>query len=141
VANFLGRPAVGLGVTGDTGRPLSDRTALSAELLGALGLIGFRAGDKYRGPDDAPPLAGVVEGASFGAVSDESHGCLLRTDEPGPGLFEVSTFSMDGQTVTVNVAGRIYGDDGPQLAARNEAGWVEWLKVHFPGVDPVTLPH
>ena len=140
VPNFLGRPVVGLGVTGDTGRPLSDRTALSAELLGALGLVGLQSGDKFRGPDDAPPLAGVIEGDLGGAVTVEGHGCLIRSDEPGPGIFEVSTFSMDGETVTVNVVGRLYGDEGPELAARDESGWTEWLKTHFPGTTPVTVP-
>jgi uncharacterized protein YndB with AHSA1/START domain len=141
VRNFLGRDATGLGVTGNTGRPLGDRSELSGELLGALGLLGLRAGDKYRGPDDAPPLAGVIEGDFGGGLTVEGHGCLIRTDEPGPGIFEVSTFSMDGQTVTVNVVGRVYGDDGPKLAARDEDGWADWLKAYWPGVTPVKVSH
>jgi len=140
VPNFLGMPVTGVGVTGDTGRPLDDRSALSAELLGALGLVGLRAGDKFRGPDDAPPLAGVVEGDFDGAVTVEGHGCLIRTNEPGPGIFEVSTFSIGGQTVTVNVVGRLYGDDGPELASRDGAAWADWLKARFPGVMPVPIP-
>ena len=140
VPNFLGRSVTGLGVTGDTGRPLSDRSELSGELLGALGLVGLHAGDKFRGPDDAPPLAGVIEGDFGGSLTVEGHGCLIRTDEPGPGIFEVSTFSMNGQTVTVNVVGRLYGDGGPELAARDEDSWVEWMKARWPSVTPVTIP-
>jgi uncharacterized protein YndB with AHSA1/START domain len=140
VANFLGMPVAGMGVTGNTDRPLSDRTALSADLLGALGLVGLKAGEKFRGPNDAPPLAGVIEGDFSGAVTVEGHGCLIRTDEPGPGIFEVSTFSMDGQTVTVNVVGRLYGDDGLALADRDETGWVDWMRARFPDVTPVTVP-
>jgi uncharacterized protein YndB with AHSA1/START domain len=140
VHNFLGMRVTGVGVTGDTGRPLSDRGVLSGELLGALGLVGLRSGEKFRGPDDAPPLAGVVEGDFGGAVTVEGHGCLIRTDEPGPGIFEVSTFSMDGQTVTVNVVGRLYGDDGPGLASRDGATWAEWLRARFPDVTPILIP-
>jgi len=134
LSNFLGRAVVNLGVTGDTGRPLSDRSKLSAELLGALGLVGLKAGDKFRAPDNAPPLAGVLETATDG------DGCLIRTDEPGPGIFEVSTFSMNGETVTVNVVGRIYGEGGEKLATRDEPRWVDWLKSHFPSVTPDTVP-
>jgi uncharacterized protein YndB with AHSA1/START domain len=141
VPNFLGQPVVGVGVTGDTGRPLADRTMLSAELLGALELTGLKPGDKFRGPDDAPPLAGVVQGDAGTVISAEGHGCVLRTDEPGPGIFEVSTFSMDGQTVTVNVVGRIFGTDGEALATRDESRWADWLKDRFPAVTPVTVPH
>jgi uncharacterized protein YndB with AHSA1/START domain len=140
VPNFLGRPVVNVGATGDTGQPLDDRSKLSAELLGAMGLIGLKAGDRFRGPDDAPPLAGVVEGAEE-PLSPDDHGCLIRTDAPGPGIFEVSTFSMNGQTVTVNVVGRIYGDGGAAIATREESRWADWLKDHFPTVTaPVTVP-
>jgi uncharacterized protein YndB with AHSA1/START domain len=142
VEQFLGRPTVTLGVTGDTGRPLGDRAELSEELLGSLGLIGLRSGEKFRGPDDAPPLAGIVEGGEFDdatVVTAEGHGCLIRTDEPAPGIFEVSTFSMNGQTVTVNVVGRLYGDDVAQLVTRDEPRWVDWLRKHFPDVEAVTV--
>lgn len=142
VPDFLGQPVAGVGVTADTGRPLADRSALSADLLGALNLIGLQAGDKYRAPDDAPPLTGILaNGEEDGAaLSASSHGCVLRTDEPGPGIFEISTFSMDGQTVTVNVVGRLYGDGGPALADRDEPRWVDWLTRHFPAVTPTTIP-
>jgi hypothetical protein len=35
------------------------------------------------------------------------HGALLRNSEPGPGLFEISTSSMYGATVTVNVSAHL----------------------------------
>ena len=142
VPDFLGQPVAGVGVTGDTGRPLADRSTLSAELLGALNLIGLKAGDKYRAPDDAPPLAGVVSGAGEdgGALSVSSHGCVLRTDEPGPGIFEISTFSMNGETVTVNAVGRLFGDGAAALADRDTPRWAAWLAERFPAVTPITMP-
>jgi hypothetical protein len=114
VPDFLGQPVAGVGVTADTGRPLADRSALTGILAN-----------------------GEEDGA---ALSASSHGCVLRTDEPGPGIFEISTFSMDGQTVTVNVVGRLYGDGGPALADRDEPRWVDWLTRHFPAVTPTTIP-
>lgn len=135
VPNFLGRPASGIGATGDTGRPLGERSVLSAELLGALHLSGLKAGDKYRAPDGAPPLAGVLE---TDAVGD---GCMLRTHEPAPGIFEVSTFSMNGRTVTVNVVGRVYGEDGARVSARDGQPWATWLGDRFPSVgEPIVVP-
>ena len=140
VPNFLGNDAFPVGATGNTGRPLGDRTDLSAELLGALKLTGLKVGDRFTSPDDAPPLAGVVEGPEGSVITPDGHGCLLRTDEPGPGIFEVSTFSMDGETVTVNVVGRLYGEDEESVAARDGSRWAEWLKDRFPAITPVTLP-
>jgi uncharacterized protein YndB with AHSA1/START domain len=135
VQHFLGESAFRLGATGDTGRPLDDRSALSAELLGAIGLTGLQVGDKFRAPDDAPPLAGVVDAAS-------EHGCLVRTEEPGPGIFEISTFSMNGETATVNVDGRIYGDDAEPIAQRDALRWHGWLTTRFPDLisDAVVTP-
>jgi uncharacterized protein YndB with AHSA1/START domain len=143
VPNFLGQPVVNVGVTGDTGQPLDDRSALAAELFHALNLTGLRAGDKFSAPHDAPPLAGVVEGAEEDGVplSGSSHGCAVRTDEPGPGIFEISTFSFNGQTVTVNVVGRLYGDDGAALATRDEPRWAAWLEERFPAIGAaITIP-
>lgn len=151
VVHFLGQPVVYVGATGDTGRPLDQRPLLSKDLLGALNLGGAAAGDRFSAPSDAPPRAGVVEPcaqcagrstvvAGTPANAAHEHGCLLRTDEPGPGLFEVSTFSMDGQTVTVNVVGRLYGAGATELATRDGSRWASWLKDHFPSITPVTIP-
>ena len=127
VTNFLGRPVVNFGAMGDTGQPLGERSALSAELLGGLGLTGLKADDKYQAPEHAPPLAGILETD----VGVGKHGCVLRTDEPGPGIFEVSTFSMDGKTVSVFVVGRLYGEGGATLASRDGSRWATWLKERF----------
>ena len=124
--HFLGQRAVRLGATGDTGRPLSDRLELSGELFAAMGLTGLKAGDKFRGPDDAPPLAGVIEVADPNAY-------LVRTEEPAAGIFEVSTFSMNGETTTVNVDGRLYGD-ADEAAHRDTRRWHTWLKNRFPNL-------
>jgi uncharacterized protein YndB with AHSA1/START domain len=139
--NFLGQAVTGFGVTGDTGKPLSERTELSKQLLGALAVHGLKPGDAYRAPAGAPALAGTVGGTpDDGPLTDESHGLILHTEEPGPGMFEISTFSMDGQTVTVNAVGRLFGDGTREAADRAEADWVGWLKQHFPDVEPVTIP-
>ena len=127
VTNFAGQPRAGLGASGDTGQPLDVRAKLSSELLGALNLTGLTAGDKFRGPDDAPPLAGVVEHA-------DQHFYVVRTEDPAPGLFEISTFSMDGQTVTLNVVGNLYGSGRDDIAKRDEPRWSAWLKERFPSI-------
>jgi uncharacterized protein YndB with AHSA1/START domain len=125
LAHFLGQRAVRLGATGDTGRPLSDRSALSAQLLGAMGLTDLQVGDTFHAPEDAPSLAGVVDSAS-------EHGYLVRSDDPAPGIFEISTFSMNGETTTVNVDGRIYGTDVDDVARREAQRWHAWLTGRFP---------
>jgi len=152
VTHFLGQPVVYVGATGDTGQPLDQRSQLSKELLAALNLTGVAAGDEVSAPSDAPPLAGVVEpcpacaagtvaAAGIPSNAGDEHGYLLRTDEPGPGMFEVSTFSMNGQTVTVNVVGRLYGAKGAELATRDGSLWASWLKDRFPSVaTPVVIP-
>ena len=140
--HFAGRPATMLDATGNTGEPLADRSKVSRALLGALALDGLKAGDPCRAPADAPELSGVVEeGALFdgGGQPAEEHGVLLRSQEPAPGLFEISTFSMDGQTVTVNVSAHLYGPDRAAVVEREQPKWQAWLEQHFPGLSP-TLP-
>jgi uncharacterized protein YndB with AHSA1/START domain len=124
---FAGQPAVGLDVTGNTGEPLAERSKVSATLMDAFGLTGRSAGDSFRAPSDAPPLAGALETAS-------EHGVLLRSDEPGPGLVEVSTFSMDGATVTVNLSAHPNGPRARELAERDQPRWAAWLQDRFPAL-------
>jgi uncharacterized protein YndB with AHSA1/START domain len=115
LTHFAGQPVARLDATGNTGEPLANRAQVSAALLGALGLTG---------------LAGGVEPASdYGELSE--HGVLLHTTDPAPGLFEISTFSMDGQTVTVNVSGRLYGEGVEVVARRDEPRWNAWLQERF----------
>jgi uncharacterized protein YndB with AHSA1/START domain len=130
LTHFAGQPVARLDATGNTGEPLANRAKVSAALLGALGLTGLAGGDSFKAPGDAPPLAGVVETASvFGELS--GHGVLLHTTQPAPGLFEISTFTMDGETVTVNVSGRLYGAGVDKIAGRDEPRWNAWLQERF----------
>lgn len=128
LAHFAGQqPTVSMDATGDVGRGLAERAEVSVALFDALGLTGLAVGDAYRSPQDAPALRGVVEEAG-------GDGVLLRATEPGPGIFEISTFSMDGATVTVNVAAHLYGPDAKAVADREEPRWNAWLVEHFPAV-------
>ena len=134
LTHFAGRPAAGLDATGNVGRPLGERPEVAADLLGALGLTGLKPGDPYRSPADAPRLVGIVEeGDPFGDEA-EPLGVLVRSSEPAPGLVEISTFSMDGATVTVNVSAHLYGPDAAVVAEREQPGWQAWLAKHFPAL-------
>jgi uncharacterized protein YndB with AHSA1/START domain len=128
---YAGQPTAGLDVTGSTGDVVAERSKVSAALMEAFGLTGLTAGDGYRGPGDAPPLAGIVEAAG-------EHGMLLRSSEPGPGLVEVSTFSMDGVTVTVNLSAHLYGPAAMETAERDQPRWAAWLQARFPALATST---
>ncbi|MGH9118229.1 MAG: SRPBCC family protein [Acidimicrobiales bacterium] len=134
LTHFAGQRATGLDATGNVGRPLDERAEVAADLLGALGLTGLKAGDPFRAPGDAPPLAGIVEEASPFGEAPETVGVLLRASRPCPGLFEISTFSMDGATVTVNVSAHLYGSNAAAVAEREQPAWQAWLADRFPGV-------
>jgi uncharacterized protein YndB with AHSA1/START domain len=124
VAHFAGQPGWALNGTLDTGRPLADRAQVSAELLQLMGVAGRGVGETVHGPDGTPPLAGVVETAS-------ADGLLVRTTAPCPAIFEISTFSMNGETVTVNVCAHAYGPDAAAVVERDEPRWNAWLARHF----------
>jgi uncharacterized protein YndB with AHSA1/START domain len=122
---YAGLPTGALDVTGNTGEPLAERSKVSAALLDAFGLTGAKAGDSFRAPEGAPPLAGILEAA-------EENGVLLRSSEPGPGVVEISTFSMDGATVTVNLSAHLYGPSAKEIAERDQPRWTGWLQERFP---------
>ena len=58
LTHFAGQPVAHLDLIGDVGRPLEHRTDVFAALVGELGLTGLAAGDPFRSPPDARPLAG-----------------------------------------------------------------------------------
>jgi hypothetical protein len=128
---YAGRPTAALDVTGNTGELLAERSKVSATLMDAFGLTGMTAGDSFRAPSDAPPLEGILESA-------EEHGVLLRSDQPAPGLVEISTFSMDGATVTVNLSAHLYGPRAAEVARRDQPRWTAWLQERFPALAAST---
>jgi uncharacterized protein YndB with AHSA1/START domain len=120
LTHFKGRPVANASATFNTGRPVADRDAVAQRLLGGLGVAGLAAGDAFRTPDDAPPLAGTVEYASTGYM-------LLRADEPAPALFAISAFPMADPAVSVNVVGHLFGPAAAGTARREEKRWQDWL--------------
>jgi uncharacterized protein YndB with AHSA1/START domain len=124
LTHFAGQPAASLDAIAAVGRPPSERVEVAAAVMRRLGLTGLTAGARFRAPAGAPSLAGSVEhlGSAF---------FLLRTTEPGPGLFAISSFPMDGTTLSVNVCGRLFGPDGPAVAEREQPHWNAWLARTF----------
>jgi uncharacterized protein YndB with AHSA1/START domain len=120
LTHFKGRPVTNVSATFNTGRPVADRGAVAQRLLGGLGVAGLAAGDAFRTPDGAPPLAGTVEYASDGYV-------LLRAQEPVPALFAISAFPMAAPAVSVNVLGHLFGPDATGTARHEEKRWQDWL--------------
>jgi len=85
-------------------------------------------------PVDKPPSARAEVGALVAAIlcsgvvdHQGPYFTLLRTTEPCPGMFAVSSFPMDAVTLSVNVTGRLYGPDAHTIAERERPRWHDWL--------------
>lgn len=108
-------------------------TTLTAEkawelLAEPLGIYLATPGEWCRSEADAPVLAGVLEAASGG--EGEAFGAVLRTDDPAPGLVQLSIASMHGFRVpTVRLY--LYGEQAPAVASRQEPQWQAWLSELF----------
>lgn len=87
-----------------------------AQARSALGLDGVAAGGRV----SAPLVTGVVEDAQDDSV-------LVRTDA---GLVVLSGW-RSGDTTHLTIRGYFYGDDGPDVAARAEPAWRDWLGERF----------
>jgi hypothetical protein len=100
--------------------PPAARAEVGALVATALGLSGLAEGAPFRLPENAPPASGTIEhlGPYF---------VLLRAAQPCPALFAISSFPMDAVTLSVNVAGRLYGPGAEAIAARERPRWQEWL--------------
>lgn len=120
LTHFAGRPAEHLDVISPVGRPLEHRSEVFAGVATGLGLSRLAAGDPFRAPSGAPSLAGTIEHTA-------SYFALLRTTEPGPGLVAISTFPMDGATLSVNVIGRLYGAEAAAVVERERPRWQAWV--------------
>ena len=124
LTHFAGQRASHLDLICGTGRPLDHRCEVFADLMRMLDLTDRKAGDPFRAPDHAPPLAGLVEHL------DDRY-AVLHASSPCPALIAMSTLPMDGRTLTVNVAGRLYGPDAHSVAQRELPRWDAWLSDRF----------
>jgi uncharacterized protein YndB with AHSA1/START domain len=109
------------------GKSSTPRSRAWPELTRSLGLQGAAEGRPVTPSPGAPPLAGVVE-----AVHDET--IVVRTDEPAPGIVELSAWESGGAT-HLTVRGYLYGDRAPPAAAREEPAWRAWLEERFPPAE------
>jgi uncharacterized protein YndB with AHSA1/START domain len=129
LTHFRGQLSAAFQVMGVAPEPVSDAWAA---LIGPLGLAGAVAGDRVGAPDDAPPLAGVVEEMG----PPEWPGALVRLDVPSPGLAHLVPLAMDGQ-VYLSCRFYLYGDQAAAAVERAGPLWQGWLAEHFaPAGDP-----
>lgn len=118
LTHFAGLKSTIVEATFDTGRPSAERDVVARRLFDGLGLARLTAGDAFRTPSGAPPLAGTVEYTSPGYF-------LLRADEPSPALYAISAFPMATPSVSLNVLGHLYDDPNLGVAGR----WQRWLSL------------
>jgi uncharacterized protein YndB with AHSA1/START domain len=86
-----------------------------AQLSAALGIEGAAPGERVQ----ARGLGGTVARAS------DDHVALLL-DAPAPGIAYLGA-GGPGPDVQAFVRAKLFGDDAPELAAREEAAWERWL--------------
>jgi hypothetical protein len=101
-------------------------------LTGALGLADAAEGERTATTaPGAPALAGTVE-----QVTDSRHArvLLLRIDEPAPGSAVVAAFTYGGQVYT-SLHAYLYGDQAPEIAAREAPAWRAWMAGRFPSAS------
>lgn len=77
---------------------------------------------------DAPALAGTVADAT-------PHRVALVLERPAPGTGFVAVEMMGG-AVAASIWCYLYGDDAPNVAARDDPRWREWLSRQGPQTDP-----
>jgi hypothetical protein len=101
-------------------------------LCGALGVPPSLApGERLASAGDGvPPLAGTVEGATFGPAVQTY---LLRLEAPAPGT---AFLAVEGSGDVVAASAYLYLYDAPETTGRE---WDEWLRSALPEVPaPVT---
>jgi uncharacterized protein YndB with AHSA1/START domain len=77
------------------------------------------SGERVRTGGDAPALSGTV-------VEAEPWRLSVLIDEPAPGTAFLAA-EGDGDQVGVSVWLYVYGPDAPEVAAREQSRWQEWL--------------
>jgi uncharacterized protein YndB with AHSA1/START domain len=125
LTHFRGRSCTTFRVMGAAPEP---EPKAWAALTGALGLAGATLGQHSKATAGVPPFAGLVERLD---ERENSHGLLLRLDEPGPGIASLFAMPLGGQVLLV-VDFYLYGDRAAALVARDQPRWQSWLQEHFP---------
>jgi len=128
MTNFRGQPCTQIQLMAFTA---GSKDAAWAELTQSLGLAGANAGQSVTSSRDATRLAGEVE--NVGPKTE----MMLRLEQPGPGIAQVSAMSMGGQAC-LYLCLYLYGDGARAVAAREEPVWQAWLGRLFPA--PVGQP-
>lgn len=105
--------------------------AVWSKVAGGLGLADAVPEDRRVAPQEAPPLAGVLEETAGGG---HPHQVLMRLDAPAPGIAHLFTMPMGGMVV-VCLSMYLYGEDSPAQAAANEPVWHQWFGGLFPPPD------
>ncbi|MBI2826073.1 MAG: SRPBCC domain-containing protein [Planctomycetia bacterium] len=125
LAHFRGQKCAMVQLVGAAVEP---RVAAWEALVGALGLSGATAGQRWSTPGGMPRLAGLVE--QTGDAKNHCH-ALLRLDEPAPGIASLIATSVEGK-VYHQVSLYFYGERGAAAAARDRQPWNAWMNEHFP---------
>jgi uncharacterized protein YndB with AHSA1/START domain len=128
LAHFRGQRCSSIEVTGSASAPAS--RAWQA-LIGPLGLVGARVGQRHSAPSGAPPFAGTVERIAEGK---HVHEVLLRLDGPAPGALSLAAFTWNGKTQAA-IRFYLYGDQARAAALRAEPAWRAWMNRQFPSVQ------
>jgi uncharacterized protein YndB with AHSA1/START domain len=125
LTHFPGRPCSAFRLMGMAPGPEADAWKT---LTDALGITGAELGQRVKAKAGAPPIAGVVERVG---VEKFPSICVVRIDEPAPGIVSMFAMSMGG-SILVPMDVFLYGDEAAAVAAREEPVWREWLTKLFP---------
>jgi uncharacterized protein YndB with AHSA1/START domain len=132
LTRFPGQRCSWILVTGNAAPP---QERAWAALTGALGLADAAEGERTATTaPGAPALAGTVE-----QVTDSRHArvLLLRLDEPAPGTAMVAVFTYGGE-VYASLHAYLFGDQAPEVAAREAPAWRAWMAERFPSATAKT---
>jgi uncharacterized protein YndB with AHSA1/START domain len=94
-------------------------------LASALGLAGAKTGQRWRTPDGAPPLDGVIE--QIGEGNNHLY-ALLRLTEPTAGIGSLIVNDV-GDKACIQISLYLYGEHAGAAAARDEPLWNAWLRA------------
>ena len=124
---FAGQPCTPVRALGLSAAPEEEAWN---RMLGALGLAGAAAGERFttRGTG-APALGGVVERVDEREVS-------LRLDEPAPGYGILTACSHGGQ-VMLSLGLHLFGEGAEAARERDEPLWRGWMEARFPTAEAV----
>ena len=97
------------------------------KLTAALGLKGLNVGQRRTAPAGVPAFSGVAE-----YVTENPYDVLLRLDQPGPGVANLSAFNFGGQSM-VAVNFYLYGEQAAENVAHETPLWQAWFQKRFAG--------